>query len=57
MSILKNELSNLIYDYNKCDNSSIKEQILSDINLLRQALTILQKDEQKIDNQNSKFDY
>lgn len=47
MYFIESELSHLIDDYNKCDNPSIKELILLDINLLYEALTILQINEQK----------
>ncbi|WP_225986191.1 hypothetical protein [Psychrobacillus glaciei] len=46
MTLMKHELKLLLDDYDKCDNLSIKEQILIDIYLLNEALTILQQDEQ-----------
>ncbi|WP_391121521.1 hypothetical protein [Psychrobacillus sp. L3] len=46
MTLMKHELELLLDDYDKCDNLSIKEKILIDINLLNEALTILQQDEQ-----------
>lgn len=46
MTLMKHELELLLDDYYKCDNLSIKEKILIDINLLNEALTILQQDEQ-----------
>lgn len=47
MIFIKNELNYLLEDYRNCENSSIKEQILQDINLLEEALAILQQNEQE----------
>lgn len=47
MTFIKNELNLLLEEYKKCDNTSIKEQILLDINLLSEALTILKLEENK----------
>ncbi|WP_156350742.1 hypothetical protein [Psychrobacillus sp. FJAT-21963] len=46
MVFIKNELNYLLEDYRNCENSSIKELILQDINLLKEALAILQQNEQ-----------
>ncbi|MDF2066119.1 MULTISPECIES: hypothetical protein [unclassified Bacillus (in: firmicutes)] len=46
MIFIKNELNYLLEDYRNCENSSIKELILQDINLLKEALAILQQNEQ-----------
>ncbi|MEI4768472.1 hypothetical protein WAX74_02230 [Psychrobacillus sp. FJAT-51614] len=47
MIFIKNELNYLLEDYRNCENPSIKEQILEDINLLNEALAILQLQEQE----------
>ncbi|MEK3981465.1 hypothetical protein MKY37_20850 [Psychrobacillus sp. FSL K6-2836] len=41
MELLTKELNQLVFDYEKCPNESIKKQILQDINLLREALALL----------------
>ena len=41
MELLTRELNQLVFDYEKCPNESIKKQILQDINLLREALALL----------------
>ncbi|WP_166462383.1 hypothetical protein [Psychrobacillus vulpis] len=45
MIFILNELNHLKEDYSKCDNLLIKEQILLDINLLNEALTLLNQEE------------
>lgn len=46
MEHLTKELCHMILDYEKCPDESIKQQILQDITLLREALAILrEKDE------------
>ena len=40
MEMVVHELNRLVDDYYKCPNSVIKEQILRDIKLLRDALLI-----------------
>ncbi|MFB5087227.1 hypothetical protein PGC35_08395 [Psychrobacillus sp. PGGUH221] len=45
MIFIKNELNYLLEDYRNCENSSIKELILQDINLLKEALAILQHEQ------------
>ncbi|WP_172794393.1 hypothetical protein [Psychrobacillus sp. FJAT-21963] len=44
MELLTKELNQLLFDYDKCPNESVKKQILQDIILLREALALL-KDE------------
>ncbi|MDF2067617.1 hypothetical protein [Bacillus sp. Cr_A10] len=44
MELLTKELKQLLFDYDKCPNESVKKQILQDIILLREALALL-KDE------------
>ncbi|SFQ13733.1 hypothetical protein SAMN05421670_1064 [Psychrobacillus psychrotolerans] len=44
MILIYNELNNLIDDYYKCPFAHIKEQILIDINLLTDALLIVDSD-------------
>lgn len=39
MNLISYELTKLVDDYYKCDNHSIREQILSDIHLLTEAMT------------------
>lgn len=41
MEPLAKELIRLVFDYDKCPIESIKEQILHDINLLREAQALL----------------
>lgn len=44
MKLIIQELNKLFNDYCKCHNFKIKEQILADINLLSEALTLIQMD-------------
>ena len=43
MELLTKELNQLAFDYEKCPNESIKQQILQDIILLREALALLKE--------------
>ena len=46
MDFILNELNKLVVDYNRCHDSLIQECILQDINLLCEALTLMNtKDE------------
>ncbi|SEM14753.1 hypothetical protein SAMN04487786_1158 [Paenisporosarcina quisquiliarum] len=41
MELLTKELNQLVFDYKKCPNELVKQQILQDINLLCEALSLL----------------
>ncbi|MFJ7826180.1 hypothetical protein [Psychrobacillus sp. NPDC096623] len=43
MKIIVEELKKLINDYYRCNNFQLKEQILIDIKLLKDALRIIEK--------------
>ena len=43
MELLKKELCQMLSDYEKCPNESIKQQILQDIILLGEALALLKE--------------
>lgn len=43
MNLIYQELNRLVDDYYECDVFNIKEQILCDINLLTEALIIIEE--------------
>lgn len=43
MKLIIEELKKLINDYYRCNNFQLKKQILIDINLLKDALRIIEK--------------
>lgn len=45
MKLIMAELNKLFDDYYKCHNSLLQEQILLDINLLKEALKLLNKEQ------------
>lgn len=56
MKLIIVELKKLINDYYRCNNYHLKEEILIDINLLKDALRILEKRKLQI-NTNSSLGY
>lgn len=49
MNLISYELTKLVDDYYRCENNHIREQILSDIHLLTEAVTrILEQESTKI---------
>lgn len=40
MNLISYELTKLVDDYYRCDNHNIREQILSDIHFLTEAVTL-----------------
>ncbi|QUG41353.1 hypothetical protein KD050_19080 [Psychrobacillus sp. INOP01] len=53
MKLIIAELKKLINDYYRCNNYQLKEQILIDINLLKEALRILEKNNIEINTKRS----
>lgn len=53
MKLIIEELKKLINDYYRCSNYQLKEQILIDINLLKDALRIIEKNKLEINTKRS----
>jgi len=53
MRLIIEELKKLVNDYYRCNNYHLKEQILIDINLLKDALRILEKSKLGINTKSS----
>lgn len=53
MKLIIEELKKLINDYYRCSNYLLKEEILIDINLLKDALRILEKRKLEISTESS----
>lgn len=53
MKLIIVELKKLINDYYRCSNYQLKEQILIDINLLKDALRIIEKNKLEINTKRS----
>lgn len=48
MKLIMEELKKLINDYYRCNNYQLKQQILIDINLLKDAIRIVEKSKLEI---------
>ncbi|WP_411748109.1 hypothetical protein [Psychrobacillus psychrotolerans] len=53
MKLIIDELKKLINDYYRCNNHYLKKEILIDINLLKDALRILEKRKLDINTESS----
>lgn len=53
MKLIMVELKKLINDYYRCNNFQLKKQILIDINLLKDAVRIIERNNLGINNEGS----